>query len=75
MVTIEGRIQRLGIGTPIWILTTREGKSYELLKGSPQALLQAGMQVRVKGEVRNDLPTLTAIGSGIEVKSFELVLP
>ncbi len=75
MVTIEGRIQRLGISTPIWILTTRDGQSYEIFKGAPPALWQAGMQVRVKGEVRKDLPALTASGSVIEVKSYELVLP
>ncbi|HEY9660937.1 MAG TPA: hypothetical protein V6C65_20980 [Allocoleopsis sp.] len=75
MVTIEGKIQRLGISTPTWIITTRDGKSYEIFPGAPPGLLQAGMLVRVRGELRTDVPSVAMIGAVIEVKSFELVFP
>lgn len=75
MVTIEGSIQRLGISTPMWILTTRDGKSYEIFPGAPPGLFQAGRLVRVRGELRMDVPSIAMIGAVIEVKSFEWVFP
>ena len=75
MVTIEGTIKRSGISTEVWTLVTGDGSSYEMLPNAPKSLFQPGMQVRVRGQVRNDVMTATLIGTALEVKSFELLPP
>lgn len=75
MMTIEGTIHRSGISTTIWTLVTREGTSYEILPNAPQHLLQSGMRVRVRGQIRNNVMTTAMSGSALEVKSFELLPP
>lgn len=73
MVTVEGTVQRslMGIGT--WALVTREGVTYEIMKGAPKELLQAGVEAKVTGQVREDVMSIAMIGSVLEVKSFELL--
>ena len=75
MTTLEGTIQRSGMGAGTWALVTRDGTSYEIHKGAPKDLLQPGIQVRVKGQMRDDVMTIAMIGPVLEVKSFELIGP
>ncbi|NJO41801.1 MAG: hypothetical protein HC769_20865 [Cyanobacteria bacterium CRU_2_1] len=73
MITVEGSVQRSGMGAGTWALVTRDGTSYEIHPGAPKDLLQPGARVRVKGEVREDVMTIAMIGPVLEVKSFELL--
>ncbi len=74
-LTVEGTIQRSPMGTGTWALITRDGSTYEILKGAPKDLLQEGLQVRAKGQVREDVMTIAMIGPVLEVKSFEAIEP
>jgi hypothetical protein len=74
-ISVEGTVQRSDLGAGTWVLVTRDGTTYEILKGAPHDLLQPGLQVKVKGQVREDVMTIAMIGSVLEVKSFELVKP
>lgn len=73
MITVEGTIQHSGLGIGTWALVTPDGTSYEIYQGEPKNMLQPGSQVRVKGEVREDVMTIAMIGPVLEVKSFELL--
>ncbi|WP_416673646.1 hypothetical protein [Egbenema bharatensis] len=53
----------------------RDGTTYELHKDAPKDLLKPNLQVRVKGQVREDVMTIAMIGPVLEVKSFELLEP
>jgi hypothetical protein len=74
-LTVEGTIQRSTMGMGAWALITRDGSTYEILKGAPKELLQAGLQVKAKGQVREDVMTTAMIGPVLEVKSFEVIEP
>jgi hypothetical protein len=71
MTTLEGVIQRSGIGTGTWALVTRDGNQYQLDQDAPQTLLQPGLKVRVSGQIRNDVMTIAMIGPVLAVESFE----
>lgn len=75
MITVEGTVQRSGMGMGTWTLVARDGTTYEISKGAPKDLLQPDQTVRVKGEVRNDVMTIAMVGPVLEVKSFELMKP
>jgi cytochrome c-type biogenesis protein CcmE len=72
-LTVTGTIERINIGPGTWALKSDEGKTYEIYQGAPSELLQAGQNVKVKGQVRDDIMTMAAIGPVLEVKSFEIV--
>ena len=74
-LTVEGTIQRSPMGTGTWALVTADGSTYEILKGAPKDLLQEGLQVKAKGQVREDVMTIAMIGPVLEVKSFEVIEP
>lgn len=75
MITVEGTVQRSGMGAGTWALVTRDGITYEILQGAPKSLLQPNLEVQVKGQVREDIMTIAMIGPVLEVKSFEIVTP
>ena len=75
MITLEGTIQRSGLGMGTWALVTRDGVTYEILRGAPKDLLHPNQAVCVTGEIRTDIMTTAMIGPVLEVKSFELVKP
>ncbi|GAB4385866.1 MAG: hypothetical protein Kow00121_51360 [Elainellaceae cyanobacterium] len=75
MITVEGTIQRSGMGAGTWALVTGDGTNYEIYQGAPKDLLKPGIQVKVKGEVREDVMTIAMIGPVLEVKSFEQLEP
>ncbi|NJR65362.1 MAG: hypothetical protein HC772_08685 [Leptolyngbyaceae cyanobacterium CRU_2_3] len=74
-ISVEGTVQRSGMGAGTWALVTDKGVTYEIFKDAPHDLLQPGLQVKVKGQVREDVMTIAMIGPVLEVKSFELVKP
>jgi hypothetical protein len=71
-ITATGTIERKGLGTGTWALVTESGETYEL-HDSPAELRKSGLKVKVEGQVRNDIMTLSMIGPVLEVKSFEVV--
>lgn len=73
MITVEGTIQRSAIGMGAWTLVTQDGTTYEIHKGAPKDLLQPNLAVRVKGQVRDDVMTISMVGPVLEVKSFEQI--
>jgi hypothetical protein len=74
-LTVEGKIERSAMGMGTWALVTADGSTYEILKGAPKDLLQPGLQVKAKGQVREDVMTVAMIGPVLEVKSFEVIKP
>ncbi|MGL5870778.1 MAG: hypothetical protein ACRC2R_00165 [Xenococcaceae cyanobacterium] len=71
-ITITGTVQRQDIGTGVWALVSDEGMTYEL-KDAPDELCKSSGNVKVKGQVRDDVMTLAMIGPVLEVKSFETI--
>jgi uncharacterized membrane protein YcgQ (UPF0703/DUF1980 family) len=74
-LTVEGKIERSAMGMGTWALVTADGSTYEILKGAPKDLLQPGLWVKAKGQVREDVMTMAMIGPVLEVKSFEVIEP
>lgn len=72
-ITVKGTVQRSNMGTGTWALVTEEGETYEIHHDAPNDLLKNGLQVKVKGQVRDDVATIAMIGPVLEVKSFEVV--
>lgn len=72
-ITIEGKIERQGMGPGTWALVTDQGQTYELQQGTPKALLKSGLKVKVQGQVREDVMTFAMIGPVLEVKNFEVL--
>lgn len=72
-ITVTGTIQHRDIGTGAWALVTEDGTTYEIQKGAAKELLKPGQKVKVSGQVREDVMTLAAIGSVLQVKSFEVI--
>jgi hypothetical protein len=74
-LTVEGTVERSMMGMGAWSLKTHDGQTYEIMKGAPKDLLQSGLKVKAKGQVRDDVMTIAMIGPVLEVKSFEVVEP
>ncbi|MDX2216473.1 MAG: hypothetical protein SFY66_24625 [Oculatellaceae cyanobacterium bins.114] len=72
-ITVEGKVQRSGIGSGTWSLVTHKGETYEIYQGAPKDLLKDGLQVKVEGTVRDDVMTMAMIGPVLEVKTFESI--
>jgi hypothetical protein len=70
---IQGKIQRIAMGTGTWALVTDSGETYEIYQGAPKELLVSNLQVKVEWKVREDVMTLAAIGPVLEVISFEAI--
>ncbi|MCL6434500.1 MAG: hypothetical protein K6T90_09865 [Leptolyngbyaceae cyanobacterium HOT.MB2.61] len=69
---VEGTIERKGLGPGTWALVSNDGKTYEL-HNPPADLHKAGLNVKVKGEIREDIMSFAMIGPILEVKSFEVL--
>jgi hypothetical protein len=72
-ITVTGTIEHRDIGTGAWALVADDGTTYEILKGADKSLLQKGQNVKVTGQVRQDVMTIAMIGPVLEVKSFEVI--
>ena len=71
-ITVTGTIERIPMGPGTWALKSEEGMTYELYE-PPAPLLQAGLPVKVEGQVRDDIMTMAMIGPVLEVQSFEVL--
>ncbi len=71
-IQVEGTIERQGFGSGTWALVSDSGETYELHK-APNDLQKAGLKAKVKGQIRDDVMTISMIGPVLEVQSFELL--
>jgi cytochrome c-type biogenesis protein CcmE len=71
--TVQGTVQRSGMGAGTWALVTDKGETYEIHKGAPKDLLHEGLKVKVEGTIRDDVMTIAMIGPVLEVKHFHKV--
>jgi hypothetical protein len=71
-VTVSGVIQRKGFGAGTWAIDAEDGKTYELYS-PPTELQQAGLRVKVDGEIRDDVMSFAMIGQILDVKQFEVL--
>lgn len=69
---VEGTVERKGFGPGTWALVTPSGETYELHQ-APNDLQKAGLKVKVRGQIRDDVMTFAMIGPVLEVQSFELL--
>lgn len=72
MIEVIGKVSRSDLGIGTWVLTSNEGKTYEL-KDIPADLTTIQGQVKVIGQIRDDVMTLAIIGPVLQVISFEIV--
>lgn len=71
-MTVTGTIEKKGFGFGTWALVTDDGTTYEL-KDAPAELQQEGIQVEVKGKIREDVMTIAMIGAVLEIESYKLL--
>jgi hypothetical protein len=71
-MTVTGTIEKKGFGFGTWALVTDDGTTYEL-KDAPAELQQEGIQVEVKGKIREDVMTIAMIGSVLEIESYKIL--
>jgi hypothetical protein len=71
-MTVTGTIEKKGFGFGTWALVTDDGTTYEL-KDAPAELQQEGIQVEVKGKIREDVMTIAMIGKVLEIESYKLL--
>jgi Protein of unknown function (DUF5818) len=71
-MTVTGTIEKKGFGFGTWALVTDDGTTYEL-KDAPAELKQEGIQVEVKGKIREDVMTIAMIGAVLEIESYKLL--
>lgn len=70
-ITVTGKIIKKGFGLGTWALVTPEATTYELYQ-PPSELCKPITQVKVRGQIREDIMTAAMIGQVLEVKSFEI---
>ncbi len=70
-ITVTGKIEKKGFGLGVWALVTQEGKTYELYQ-PPSELCKPITQVKIQGQIREDIMTAAMIGPVLEVKSFAI---
>jgi hypothetical protein len=71
-ITVTGKIEKQGFGFGTWALVSHEGTTYEL-KEPPQELRQSLAQVKVEGQIREDVMTMAMIGPVLEVQSYQIL--
>ncbi|MBE9044848.1 hypothetical protein IQ255_10595 [Pleurocapsales cyanobacterium LEGE 10410] len=71
-MTVTGKIEKKGFGFGTWALVTNDGTTYEL-KDPAAELKQEGIEVEVKGKIREDIMTTAMIGAVLEVESYKLL--
>jgi hypothetical protein len=70
-IQLEGKIERKGFGPGTWALVTTDGETYELRK-APTDLQKDGLNVKVSGQIRDDVMTFAMVGPVLEVEQFEI---
>lgn len=71
MIEVIGKVSRSNLGIGAWVLRSNEGKTYEL-KDAPADLCAVQGQVKVIGQIRDDVMTLAMVGPVLQVISFEI---
>ncbi len=71
-ITVTGKIEHKDIGMGAWALVAESGETYEL-QDAPDELQQSNLNVKVQGEVREDVMTMAMIGPVLQVQSFEVM--
>lgn len=71
-VKVQGTVQRKGFGPGTWAVDGDNGQTYEL-HHPPKELQQAGLKVKVEGQVREDVMSFAMIGPILEVQKFEVL--
>lgn len=69
---VKGKIDRKGFGTGTWAIVSEAGETYEL-HHPPNELKKSGLQVKVEGQIREDVMTLAMIGPVLEVVNYEVL--
>lgn len=69
-IQVTGTVERKGFGSGTWALVSEAGETYELHE-APSELQQAGVKVKVRGQVREDIMTLAMIGPVLQVEHYE----
>jgi hypothetical protein len=71
-INVTGKIEHKDIGMGAWALVADSGETYEL-QDVPDELQQSNLNVKVQGEVREDVMTTAMIGPVLQVQSFEVM--
>jgi len=71
-INVTGKIEHKDIGVGTWALVAESGETYEL-QDVPDELQQSNLNVKVQGEVREDVMTMAMIGPVLQVQSFEVI--
>ncbi|MEQ8961753.1 MAG: hypothetical protein RLP02_28140 [Coleofasciculus sp. C2-GNP5-27] len=71
-INVTGKIEHKDIGMGAWALVAESGETYEL-QDAPDELQQSNLNVKVQGEVREDVMTTAMIGPVLQVQSFEVM--
>ncbi|MBD2105144.1 hypothetical protein [Leptolyngbya sp. FACHB-261] len=66
----KGTVTHVKMGPGAWALQTSDGQQYQLLK-PPADLKKEGLEVEIKGKIRDDVATAAMIGPVLEVESFK----
>lgn len=68
-VRVTGTVRRASLEGGQWILTTREGETYQL-RNAPAAMCKDGLEVEVSGEVDEGAVSIGMMGEVLRVESF-----
>ncbi len=68
--TFTGTVTHVKLGAGAWTLQAADGNQYQLLK-PPAELKKEGLEVEIKGKIRDDVVTTAMIGPVLEVESFK----
>lgn len=71
-ISVTGQVRRIEMGMGTWAIVSDSGRTYELLN-PPKELAKPNLNVRVTGQVREDVMTTAMIGPVLEVSSFEVL--
>ena len=67
---LSGTVQKIDIGSGVFVLQSDDGKSYQL-RGGDRALRKAGMRVEVEGDVDGGAVSAGMTGPVLNVRSFK----
>lgn len=69
---IEGTIKYQNIGVGAWSLVSPD-ETYELYQAPEDLQLAEGAQVKITGQIRDDVMTLAMIGPVFEVQDYQIL--
>ncbi|AFY71511.1 hypothetical protein Pse7367_3270 [Thalassoporum mexicanum PCC 7367] len=72
-IEITGTIKAIDLGPGSWTVVTEAGKQYELMQPIDNKLKQSGAKVKLKGQVRDDVMTISMNGPILEVQEYHFL--